>query len=59
MMDRKITAKCTGLCNTAYTFLLFIFSFCQILFLTLPQPLGKKKNSKTLPPNLPSFKVKL
>lgn len=43
MMDRKITAKCTGLCNTAYTFLLFIFSFCQILFLTLPQPLGKKK----------------
>lgn len=58
MMDRKITAKRTELCNTAYTFFLSIITFCQILFLTLPHHLGKK-NSKTLPPNLPSFKVKL
>lgn len=54
----KITAKRVGFCNTTYTFFPFIITLCQILFLAPPHPLGRKKNSKPLPPNLPSFKAK-
>lgn len=47
VVDMKMTAKWTGLCNTTYTFFLFIISFCHIFFSLFLIPLEKK--TKTIP----------